>query len=93
MKESYIETRFIWYVEMDGGTTWKFKSPGRPGVSDRIAWLRNGDAWFVELKTKGGRMSAAQKAFRDEALRCKQNYACLWTIEQVEKWALENLKN
>jgi hypothetical protein len=45
----------------------------------------------VELKTKGGRLSELQKIFAQEMIRLNQNYACLWTVEQIDNWALEYL--
>jgi hypothetical protein len=86
MKEKIVENHFIWAVERIGGKTWKFTSPGRKGVSDRIACLPDGSTWFVELKTKGGRLSALQKMFMSDMTLLKQNYVCLWTTEQVDEW-------
>jgi len=86
MKEKIIENHFVWTVERAGGKTYKFTSPGRKGVADRIACLPDGSTWFVELKTKGGRLSALQKMFMSDMALLKQNYACLWTIEQVDEW-------
>ena len=86
MKEKIVENHFIWAVERIGGKTYKFTSPGRKGVADRIACLPDGSTWFVELKTKGGRLSVLQKMFADDMASLKQNYACLWTKEQVDEW-------
>lgn len=86
MKEKIIENHFIWAVERMGGKTYKFTSPGRKGVADRIACLPDGSTWFVELKTKGGRLSALQKIFMSDMALLNQRYACLWTIEQVDEW-------
>ena len=86
MKEKIVENHFIWAVERIGGKTYKFTSPGRKGVADRIACLPDGSTWFVELKTKGGRLSALQKMFADDMTLLDQRYACLWTIEQVDQW-------
>ncbi len=84
MREKEIEVYFDWAVQRIGGRTWKFTSPGRKGVADRIACLPDGQTWFVELKTKGGRMSELQKLFQSEMALLRQNYACLWTKEQVD---------
>jgi hypothetical protein len=84
MKESEVEKYFVWTVERMGGKTWKFTSPGRKGVADRIACLPDGTTWFVELKTKGGRLSELQKLFADEVLALNQRYVCLWTKEQID---------
>jgi hypothetical protein len=84
MKESEVENHFVWTIERMGGKTYKFTSPGRKGVADRIACLPDGQTWFVELKTKGGRLSALQKLFAEDMARLQQNYACLWTKEQID---------
>jgi hypothetical protein len=86
MRESEIEMHFDWAVQRLGGKTWKFTSPGRQGVADRIACLPDGSTWFVELKTKGGRLSELQKMFAKEMAQLNQNYACLWSKEQVDEW-------
>jgi hypothetical protein len=86
MKEKIVENHFVWAVERAGGKTWKFTSPGRKGVADRIACLPDGSTWFVELKTKGGRLSALQKMFMSDMALLNQNYMCLWTKEQVDEW-------
>ena len=86
MKEKIVENHFVWAVERIGGKTWKFTSPGRKGVADRIACLPDGSTWFVELKTKGGRLSALQKMFMSDMALLRQNYACLWTKEQIDEW-------
>ena len=86
MKEKIVENHFVWAVERIGGKTWKFTSPGRKGVADRIACLPDGSTWFVELKTKGGRLSALQKMFMSDMTMLNQRYACLWTTEQIDEF-------
>ena len=85
--EKEIERHFVWTVERMGGITYKFTSPGRKGVADRIACLPDGSTWFVELKTKGGRLSPLQKMFAADMATLNQKYACLWTKEQVNEFA------
>ena len=87
MRESEVENYFVWIVEMMGGQTYKFKSPSHRGVADRIACLPNGQTWFVELKTKGGRLSELQKLYARDMRNLGQNYACLWSKEQIDEWA------
>ena len=89
MLERDVEKHFDWTVQRMGGKTYKFTSPGVVGVSDRIACLPDGATWFVELKTKGGRLSELQKLFQSDMTRLNQKYACLWTKEQVDGWARE----
>ena len=86
MKESEIEKYLVWTVDRAGGRTYKFTSPGRKGVADRIVCL-DGQTWFIELKTKGGRLSELQKIFAADMKRLNQKYACLWTKEGIDEWA------
>ncbi len=92
MKESEIENHFVWAVAMLGGRAWKFQSPSNRGVSDRIACLPDGSTWFVELKTKGGRLSELQKIFKAQVESLGQNHVVLWDKDQVDEWAYRNRK-
>ena len=76
MRENEIERYFVWAVQSLGGVTYKFKSPTQRGVADRIACMPNGDTWFVELKTKGGRLAPLQKLFATDMERLRQFYVC-----------------
>ena len=87
MLEREIENHFVWTVERLGGKSWKFTSPGRKGVSDRIACLPDGSTWFVELKRpKGGVLSPLQAQFQSEVVWLKQKYALLHTKELIDEW-------
>jgi len=86
MNEKQVERHFKWAVEVLGGKTYKFVSPGVKGVADRVVCMPNGTTHFVELKTKGGRLSALQLIFAADMERLNQNYVCLWDIEGLEKW-------
>jgi len=87
MLEAEVEQYFRWVVDRMGGATFKFRSPSQRGVADRIACLPNGDTWFVELKTKGGKLSPLQKQHAVHMADLNQKYACLWTKTQVDEWA------
>ena len=87
MRESEIERYFVWAVMLRQGLTYKFKSPTQRGVADRIACMPNGETWFVELKTKGGRLAPLQKIFAADMQHLRQRYACLWSREGVDEWA------
>jgi len=89
MLEKEIENYFVWTVERAGGKTYKFKSPTQRGVSDRLACMPDGSTWFVELKTKGGRLSELQKRFADDVIALRQNYVCLWSKEMIDEWIRE----
>jgi hypothetical protein len=86
MTEAEVERYFIWAVRRAGGQTYKFRSPTRSGVADRIACMPNGETWFVELKKIGGRISPLQHMFAEDMHRLHQNYACLWSKEEIDQW-------
>jgi len=91
ISESEIEKYFCWVVEMQGGKAYKFKSPSQRGVADRVACLPDGTTWFVELKTKGGKLAPLQQMFMDDMATLKQKHAVLWSHEHVDQW-LTNIK-
>ena len=84
--EKQIEAYLVKKVKELGGMAYKFTSPAHRGVSDRIVCLPDGQTWFVELKTEGGRLSPLQKHFQSEMARMNQKYACLWSKQHVDEW-------
>jgi hypothetical protein len=90
ISEKDIEKYFVWAVQNLGGVAYKFKSPTQRGVADRIACLPGGVAWFVELKTEGGKLSALQQIHARNLKQLNQNYACLWSIEHIDTWMKDN---
>jgi len=91
MLEKEIEFYFVKSVKAMGGLAYKFNSLSNRGVSDRIVVLPNGEAWFIELKTERGRLSALQKIFANDMRRLNQNYACLNSIEAVDRWTYDRI--
>ena len=57
--ERDVERYLIKECEKRGWLCWKFVSPGRRGVPDRIV-IRPGAVAFVEVKRQGGRVSPLQ---------------------------------
>jgi hypothetical protein len=51
--EKAIEKRLVTEVEKRGGTAFKFISPGKRGVPDRLVVFAEGVSAFIELKDKG----------------------------------------
>ena len=88
--EKQIEAHLIKRVKALGGMAYKFTSPAHKGVSDRIVCLPNGQTWFVELKTEGGRLSPLQKVFAADMARMNQKYVCLWNKEQIDEFITNN---
>lgn len=91
MSEAAVEQYLVKRVRAAGGVAYKFGSLSHRGVADRIVCLP-GQTWFIELKTKGGRLSELQKVFADDMRRLGQNYTVLWSKEEVDEWLLDNIK-
>ncbi len=62
MLEKTIERKFAAALRARGAMAWKFVSPGRQGVPDRIVLMPGGKVAFVELKTETGKLSPMQRA-------------------------------
>ena len=84
MTEKEIEAYFVKRVKALGGYAYKFRSVTQRGVADRIACMPNGEAWFVELKKPGGRLSALQEIFAEEMRSVGAPYVCLWSKDDVD---------
>lgn len=61
MLEKQIERRMVARMAARGAMVFKFVSPGRQGVPDRIALLPGGRIVFIELKTAAGKLSPVQQ--------------------------------
>jgi hypothetical protein len=48
--------------------------------------MPDGKTWFVEIKKIGGRISPLQQLFAVEMQKLHQNYACLWSKEEIDAW-------
>ena len=59
MRESKIESYLVRRVTEAGGLCWKWSSPSRRGVPDRIVII-SGRVLFVELKATGLKPTAQQ---------------------------------
>jgi hypothetical protein len=86
MLERDIEKYFVKCVQAVGGKAYKFVSPSNRGVSDRVVCFADGSTHFVELKRHGGKLSPLQQIFASDMRALNQNYACLWSKEDVDKW-------
>jgi hypothetical protein len=59
---------------------------GKPGTPDLCIILPEGKTAWLEMKTRGGRLSMDQKAFRDTALANGHYWACAYTLDQAVKF-------
>lgn len=60
MRERDIEAYLVKRVEQAGGRAYKFTSPNRRNVPDRLVLWPGGRAEFVECKAPGGEPTAGQ---------------------------------
>jgi len=66
MLEKQLERRLVEGVKKLGGLCYKFVSPGRQGVPDRIIITAQGRVIFAELKTDTGRLTKLQQHIINE---------------------------
>ena len=59
--EKYLERKLCAEVKAMGGIAYKFVSPGRRGVPDRMCVLPGGRVVFVELKSYGKKPTPLQE--------------------------------
>ncbi len=80
MKESDIEKKVGEYVKSKGGLFYKFTSPARRAVPDRLIVLPSVPPFFVEFKATGEAATPAQKR---EHLRLTDRGAHIYVVDSV----------
>ena len=88
MLEKNIEKKLREMVRAREGLTYKFIGL-EAGVPDRIVITPNGAVWFVELKTKEGRLSKIQSHQIDRLKKVKANVRVIYGFEDMEKFIKE----
>jgi len=81
MRESKIESEVSKYAESEGFLVYKFVSPGRTGVPDRLFVSPNGVHFFIEFKQAGKRPGSAQVREID---RLRANGAFVFVVDNVD---------
>jgi hypothetical protein len=86
MRESEIERHLVKRVKERGGVPYKFVSPQRKGVPDRLCALPGGVVVFCELKAPGQepRPDQAREHQRLRDLGCK--VLVLDSKQQIDFW-------
>ena len=92
MLEREVEAHLRKVVQAAGGQAYKWRSP-TGNVADRVVCLPGGVTWFVEVKTAGGKLSPLQIIFGQTMARLEQNYAVLWSKQDIDQWLSEITKN
>jgi len=65
MRESQLEQKLVHHITKLGGIAYKFSSPNRRSVPDRLCVMPNGRAFFVELKAPGKAPTPLQRHERE----------------------------
>jgi len=90
--ESKIEKWLNEQVRKLGGKSYKFTSPGNPGVPDRIYLFPGGRVYFVELKRIIGKLSNVQMWQREQFRQMGVDVKVIYGTEQARKF-VEELKH
>jgi hypothetical protein len=80
MLEKQIEAKVCAYAKERGLMVYKFTSPARAAVPDRLFVLPNGKIFFCEFKRGGQKPTAAQER---EHHRLRQHKVVVYVIDDV----------
>jgi len=83
-RESKIEDWLNTQIKKLGGKSYKFVSPGNPGVPDRIYLLPGGKVYFVELKRVIGKLSGVQLWQRDQFKQMGATFKTVYGMAQAK---------
>lgn len=83
MQESEIEKYLCNCVKKAGGIAYKFTSPARRGVPDRLVVMPGGLVYFVEVKCETGKLSELQKVEINRLTVLGQRVFIVWCKEDV----------
>ena len=68
-----------------------FKWTGTVGCTDRIVIMPDGVVWFVEVKTKDGKLSSGQKRFIKRLNGLTANATTVYGVSGVSDWINEHI--
>lgn len=85
MRESEIEARLVHRVRQAGGIAYKFTSPSRRSVPDRLCVLPDGLAFFVECKRPGEKPTEAQAREHERLRALGQTVLVVDSYESVDQ--------
>ena len=82
MLEKQIEAKVCEYAKTKNVLVYKFTSPARAAVPDRLFIRPDGRMWFVEFKREGAKPTEAQER---EHHRLRQHKVNVFVIDNVEE--------
>lgn len=86
MAEKHIEQYLRKVVKLAGGLCYKFVSPSRRGVCDRIVISGNGFTYYIETKFGKNGLSPAQVQFAKEMAKVGVEVYVLATKQEVDEF-------
>lgn len=81
MLEKQIEQKVCDYAKERGCLVYKFTSPNRAAVPDRLFVLPNGRIYFIEFKASGKKPTPAQER---EHLRLKGHNVQVFVVDSID---------
>ena len=85
-RESSIEAYLKQRIHTIGGECFKFVSPGRVGVPDRLVVLPGGEVIWCELKAPGGKVSGPQARCHKRLKDLTQEVRVMWSRSQINRY-------
>jgi hypothetical protein len=82
MLEKEIEARVCEYAKSKGVLAYKFTSPARAAVPDRMFIRQDGVVWFCEFKAEGKKPTPAQQR---EHTRLREHKVNVFVIDNVSE--------
>jgi len=90
MLEKEIERKVCLYAQKHGWLTYKFTSPARRSVPDRIMIAPGGKVFFVEFKRQHGKLTSGQereiKRLIEHGVHAKVIYSLAEGVKFVDRW-------
>jgi Holliday junction resolvase len=82
-RERSVERVLVAAVTAAGGIAYKFASPSRRGVPDRLIVLPGGRVMFIEVKAPGGRLSKLQEVEIARLRKLGASVRVIWSLEAI----------
>ena len=82
--ERTVERALVAAVTAAGGVAYKFTSPARRGVPDRLIVLPGNRIFFAEVKGDGGRLTALQQVEIDRLRKLGARVDVVDTVTQAK---------
>lgn len=82
-REKDIEHYFCEEIKKRGGIAFKFTSPQRRSVPDRLCVMPNGVIAFVEVKKKGGKLSSGQEREQQRLIVLGHDVYMVWSKDEA----------